>query len=99
MKFLRLGRPISLSLVLGAAACAATKDTGGPTQLDGSTGDDSGGVDADVTVTKAGATVATEKVPAGGLTTIYLPWVPELKATSPDNGCGTDIKLNTVRAK
>src|SRR4051812_44865758 len=58
-----------------------------------------GDTDADVTVTRAGATVATEKVPAGGLTTIYLPWVSQLKAVTPDNGCGTDAQLSTVRAK
>ena len=168
MKSLRL-LPLRLSLPLCAclAACSATKDTSGPTNLDSSVGNpdsslkidggdfdvsgfdasdpetppvvgdpktcteaaaaktyvgcdfwptvtdnivrpdfdyavavaNTGDVDADITVTKAGATVATDRVPAGGLTTLYLPWVPELKAISPDNGCGTDAKLATVRAK
>src|SRR6185295_11483904 len=38
-----------------------------------------GPADADVTIERAGMMVATDKVPAGGLTTIKLPWVMELK--------------------
>jgi IgGFc binding protein len=38
-----------------------------------------GSVDADVDVQRLGASVATAKVPAGGLATIKLPWVMELK--------------------
>jgi len=38
-----------------------------------------GAVEADVTVERAGMMVASEKVPAGGLTVIKLPWVMELK--------------------
>jgi hypothetical protein len=38
-----------------------------------------GTVDADVTVERGGTSVATAKVPAGGLTKVELPWVMELK--------------------
>ncbi len=36
-------------------------------------------VDVDVTVTRGGSTVRTATVPAGGIATISLPWIPELK--------------------
>ena len=49
--------------------------------------------EATVTVTRGGTTVSTDTVPAKGVTTITLPWVPELKGgdvnacqTPPDPG-------------
>jgi hypothetical protein len=59
-----------------------------------------GDTEADVTVTRNGATVATEKVPPNGLKTLYLPWVTELKtAQSPIACAGTPNKTQTVRAE
>lgn len=55
--------------------------------------------EASVDVTRNGAKVATATVPGNGLKTIYLPWVAELKSITPDNGCGTDVKTATVKAK
>jgi hypothetical protein len=62
-----------------------------------------GDVEATVTVTKGTTTVKTVKVPANGLTKIYLPWVPALKQLTNipgqgDNGCPTSIYTATVRA-
>ncbi|MBL8719790.1 MAG: IgGFc-binding protein [Myxococcales bacterium] len=59
-----------------------------------------GDVDADVEVTRGGASIAKAKAPAGGLVPIYLPWVSELKGTtSIFPGCPTDVKTATVTAK
>jgi hypothetical protein len=57
-----------------------------------------GGTDAHVKVTRGTATKGPVTVPANGLTPIYLPWVPELKAVMPDIGCGTNAMTTTVRA-
>ena len=58
-----------------------------------------GGEEADVTVTRGGASVATAKVAPNSLATLYLPWVPELKGTDSFLACApTSIKLETVRA-
>ncbi len=55
--------------------------------------------EADVTVTRGGASVATAKVAPNSLGTLYLPWVPELKGTDSILACApTSIKLETVRA-
>jgi hypothetical protein len=59
-----------------------------------------GDVEADVTVTRNGATIATAKVPPNGLETLYLPWVDELKSTQSPIACaGTSNKTQTVRAE
>lgn len=57
-----------------------------------------GDTDADVTVTRKGATVATATVPANGLAAIYLPWVDELKSKSPFTCVSSNPKTATVRA-
>lgn len=58
-----------------------------------------GDTEAEVTVTRLGATVATATVAPNGLQTLYLPWVPELKTLSPAGFCGpTSVKTETVRA-
>jgi hypothetical protein len=55
--------------------------------------------EADVTVTRNGAPVATAKVAPNSLATLYLPWVDELKSTKSILACTpTSIKLSTVRA-
>jgi hypothetical protein len=58
-----------------------------------------GTVEADVTVERAGASVATAKVPAGGLTKVELPWVMELKGdefTRTDATTGARKKESTL---
>ena len=50
---------------------------------------------ADVTVTRGGGTVAQDTVPANGLKTIYLPWVPELKGPDADS-CGSATPLSST---
>lgn len=50
---------------------------------------------ADVTVTRGGNTVAQDTVPANGLKTIYLPWVPELKGPDADE-CGSATPLSST---
>jgi IgGFc binding protein len=61
------------------------------------TGDDP----ADVTVERNGVKVGNVQVPANGLGTVYLPWVPELRsAVSPLGACIPMSPLtNTVAAK
>lgn len=55
--------------------------------------------EANVTVTRAGQSVATASVPPSSLQAIYLPWVPELKGTGSFLACTpTSTKLETVRA-
>ena len=54
--------------------------------------------DANITVTRNGATVATAVAPANGLVKVYLPWVEALKSLTPANGCPTNVKLDTVSA-
>lgn len=59
-----------------------------------------GDVDADVEVSRGGASVAKATAPAGGLVPIYLPWVSELKGTtSIAAACPTNVKTSTVVAK
>jgi hypothetical protein len=60
-----------------------------------------GDVPADVTVERNGMTVGSVQVPANGLGTVYLPWVPELRsALSPLGACIPMSALtNTVAAK
>ena len=53
-----------------------------------------GAVDAQVKVQRLGADVATAMVPAGGLATIKLPWVPELKGDEFDH---TDLNAGARR--
>ncbi|AUX38972.1 hypothetical protein SOCE26_003540 [Sorangium cellulosum] len=55
---------------------------------------------AEVTVTRAGASVAAAEVPPGGLATLYLPWVFELKGSFSDDGCSglEDGVPSSVRA-
>ncbi len=57
-----------------------------------------GSVEADIEVTRGAMTIATAKVAPNALTKIYLPWVTPLKQILPNNGCGTNINLATVRA-
>lgn len=57
-----------------------------------------GAADVTVDVSRGATHVTTVTVPANGLTPIYLPWVAELKAVMPNNGCGTNVKTTTVRA-
>jgi hypothetical protein len=55
--------------------------------------------EANVTVERGGAVVATTSVPPNSLGTLYLPWVPELKGTDSFLACTpTSVKLQTVRA-
>ncbi len=59
-----------------------------------------GNNEALVTVSRGGAEIQTATVPPNGLSTLYLPWVPELKATDSFLACApTSIKLSTVRVK
>jgi hypothetical protein len=60
-----------------------------------------GDTPADVTVERNGMTVGSVQVPANGLGTVYLPWVPELRsALSPAGVCIPMSPLtNTVVAK
>jgi hypothetical protein len=54
---------------------------------------------ADVTVTRNGATVASATVATNDLSVIYLPWVPELSASTPGDACNQETPLAaTVRA-
>jgi hypothetical protein len=56
--------------------------------------------EATVTVTRGDATIGTVTVPPGGLTKLFLPWVPELKGVdSISPGCPTNVKTSTVYAK
>jgi hypothetical protein len=53
---------------------------------------------ADVTVTRNGQTIATQQVGPNSLSTVYLPWVPELKGQDSDE-CGSAVPLSaTVRS-
>jgi IgGFc binding protein len=60
-----------------------------------------GDAPADVKVERNGMTVGSVQVPANGLGTVYLPWVPELRsALSPFGACFPISPLtNTVAAK
>jgi hypothetical protein len=58
-----------------------------------------GDADAEITVSRGATEVAKAVAPAGGLVKLFLPWVSELKETTPDNGCGTNLKTQTVTAK
>jgi IgGFc binding protein len=52
---------------------------------------------AEVTVTRGGTTVGSATIPPNQLSTIYLPWVPELKGPDAD-ACGSATPLpGTVR--
>lgn len=53
-----------------------------------------GSADAQVTVTRGGTMAGTATVPAGGLSTIKLPWVPELKGDEFDH---TDLNAGARR--
>ena len=56
---------------------------------------------ADVTVERNGVKVGSAQVPANGLGTVYLPWVPELRSAISDLGVCIPMSplTNTVAAK
>jgi len=53
---------------------------------------------ADVSVSRNGMSIASATVDPSSLSTLFLPWVPELKDTNAVLGCSTSVKLSTARA-